>query len=1171
MFRIPVKLPIALALLMPCAASAFNPQYYSNESKLSSGRWVKIKVTETGMQQITYDQLREWGFDDPAKVEVYGYGGVVGCEDRMTASLPDDLPRQLSVDAGDRILFYGESNCRLNFSYLNAYTARYITPVFERNCVADAGYYFITDSFSDSQSAPEAPVDIIPYEESDTYRDYHRSIGGHEEEADNPFSRGQLYFGPDFAASRSMSLSFPMPDRYLDSDDGNSVSVFPLLICGNKLGYFDVDINGTASRTAVAFVNDTESYLGFGHTLPQSSSQSNINKFIKKTEVDGADELLNVTITAEADYSYAALDNLTFYYPRKNILRGAQMLITDDMLPAGIIERIFDADERLMVWSVQRAYNVAPFETRYNADDSTLCFSVNANYSASTTNGAGFRAIVFDPEAKEGFHAVEYAGEVANQNLHAVEAPDFVILTTELCRQQAERLAQLHRDYLDHNVLVLDQESIFNEFSSGTPSNMGIRRAVKMFYDRGLDKTGASKMRAFLLFGGGMYDNRALSSTAKAFADMGALTLTYGTKDHAVMAYTTKSYTTDAYYGMVADNSAAFNIRTAQQQVAVGRIPAYNEGDAAAAVDKIEEYLKFPPTFDVNHRALILTDSGDVNSHMVNGEGVAKILSTNSPGITNVKVYDALYQLKGNYCPLATNAFADALKNGVGFVSYSGHGKMDYFSRHHLWDISDVVSTDYAFYPLAILATCHAYDFDLALNDITSEMLFKSKGGMIGVIGHCRTAYQTANQVLNELVAKAYSAADQTTLTGDIYRIARNSMAKSYSMSTQYLDNTLCYNHAGDPALPLYAPDNALTVTAINDVAMQPADDSDAAVAKIVPHVANTVEGFIGKTDDPSQVDETFNGHVQLSLYEAPTKRSIYIHPVTDWELRDTAAVVALDQDILCDAVAPVVDGRFSLKFSAPLPARKGSSNRLTLYAYRNDNSRYVSNFVANAVVDQSAEPDEPTDSEPPVISQMYIDTPQFRSGDVVSNNFTVYAVVEPDESGIRKQTSFINGKTRLALDGTRFLPIHTPNMRNQPDGTTLISYPISLISDGHHEMKLTVLDNVGNSSSQTIEFVVINEPATASLSVGERPARVEATIELDHTFTKQPEGRLVIEDADGNTVRTVDNCSFPYSWDLFDAEGNPVSDGLYSAYAILSSGLHYASTPHTPILVLQK
>ena len=52
------------------------PGYFGTTSALSSGKWVKIKVSATGMQQITPQQLAEWGFSDPSKVAVCGYGGA---------------------------------------------------------------------------------------------------------------------------------------------------------------------------------------------------------------------------------------------------------------------------------------------------------------------------------------------------------------------------------------------------------------------------------------------------------------------------------------------------------------------------------------------------------------------------------------------------------------------------------------------------------------------------------------------------------------------------------------------------------------------------------------------------------------------------------------------------------------------------------------------------------------------------------------------------------------------------------------------------------------------------------------------------------------------------------------------------------------------------------------
>ena len=47
---------IAVAVSAVMAAHALPADYYATESKLASGHWVKVKVTETGMQQLTFDQ-----------------------------------------------------------------------------------------------------------------------------------------------------------------------------------------------------------------------------------------------------------------------------------------------------------------------------------------------------------------------------------------------------------------------------------------------------------------------------------------------------------------------------------------------------------------------------------------------------------------------------------------------------------------------------------------------------------------------------------------------------------------------------------------------------------------------------------------------------------------------------------------------------------------------------------------------------------------------------------------------------------------------------------------------------------------------------------------------------------------------------------------------------------
>ena len=112
--------------------------------------------------------------------------------------------------------------------------------------------------------------------------------------------------------------------------------------------------------------------------------------------------------------------------------------------------------------------------------------------------------VAFDP-AKTLYKIKEYE-VLPNQNIHGIPTPDMVIICPTKLLAKAERLAQIHRDHDNYDVLVLNQKDIFNEFSSGTPDAMAYRLMLKMFYDRNPEK-----LKHLLLFGGGYFDNRQLS------------------------------------------------------------------------------------------------------------------------------------------------------------------------------------------------------------------------------------------------------------------------------------------------------------------------------------------------------------------------------------------------------------------------------------------------------------------------------------------------------------------------------------------------------------------------------------------------------------------------------------------------------------------------------------
>lgn len=1139
-----IMLKSITTVIAACAAlssTALAPDFYSGSSVLSSGRWVKIRVSESGIQQITNTQLEQWGFDDPSKVTVYGFGGVVPAVDILNSDLGDDLPQQTILRLDDRILFYGESNVRAQLDFRGINYTPGAEPV--RNTATDAGYYFLTDS------RPEETLEPIAFNATSGSQEIsrHRAISFFEEELTNPASAGQLFFGRDISDGTATEVSFDIPDR--DCEASDEICLSCVLVGSGSMPKFSITYSGSGS-TQTSPYTITRNTGATGSQYIFTTNYNTSDALIRiSTMPDGVSRFnLSVSAAADAAMDYGALDYAAIHYLRYNRLGSNNYItMTFDEIQSGSKIVVSDANSDVRIWDIGNPCKVTPYTTEFDPASSSVSCTTNRSYSLSSTS-AGCRAIAFDPAKEQ--NSVEYAGEVANQDLHSLQTPDMLIISSDVCMEQAERLAEIHRQYLGHDVIVIGQEQIFNEFSSGSPSPCAYRRFAKMLYDRN-----SSKMRHLLLFGGGSYDNLGLSPTAKSLKEQGAALMTYGTLDPAYMGTETKSYSADAYFGFMSDNFRPSQITSQQMSINVGRIPATDAAKAATAVDKIESYLTQLPSVDITHRAIVVADAGDRNSHMSNAENICNALQTYSPGITIVKAYNSIYPWKNSDAPYARAAIAQALKMGSGIFMFTGHGKPDSFSAQNLWNISYVNSTEYDFYPLAMFATCNSYTFDRISSDITESMLYKRDGGMIAIIGACRTVYENSNQLLGTATARAYGEASESTTTGDIFRNARNRVIAENINSSTHTINTLCYNLAGDPGLPVYAASPSAVIETVNGVAL------NAASHTLVPLEANEITGYI-KTSTGS-VDTEFNGTVILSIYESPKTVNTLSRSSAEISVE-----IDMDEDLLAQTAAEVSNGRFSATMTPPLPSRSGQYNRLTVLAYTSDLKQFAKTYSTVITVNPDNE-NASTDTEGPEITELYIDSPDFNDGDAVPASFRVYATIGNDPSGIMSTTGSIGGEIRITIDGSRVIPVLGTSLTYMADGSISLSCPVNSITDGRHELTINVSDNSGNTSSESISFIVISEPADATLQIAETPARTEATIALDHNFPEEPSGRLVIEDCEGNTILSRDNCQFPFSWDLTDGE-NMVADGIYRAYAILKSGVVYGSTPKTPIVVIQ-
>ena len=102
-----VMVATGLALLGSQHTYALDITHFADSSKLATGRWVKIKVSQTGIHEITADDARAWGFSNLSQVHVFGMGGLPLSE-KLSEDIPDDLPQLPVVRTEGKLLFYAQ-------------------------------------------------------------------------------------------------------------------------------------------------------------------------------------------------------------------------------------------------------------------------------------------------------------------------------------------------------------------------------------------------------------------------------------------------------------------------------------------------------------------------------------------------------------------------------------------------------------------------------------------------------------------------------------------------------------------------------------------------------------------------------------------------------------------------------------------------------------------------------------------------------------------------------------------------------------------------------------------------------------------------------------------------------------------------------------------------------
>ena len=156
--------------LMKSRAAGKSASLYADHSVLASGAWAKIRVSQSGIHQLTDAVVRQAGFSNINKVKIYGYGGNLQNEALIAGELKklDDLQEVPQCIVDGKHYFYAKGPV----SWEDKTSIQRI-----RNPYSDYGYYFITQTGEEPARMDSATFISTYFPQAEDYHSLYEKDG----------------------------------------------------------------------------------------------------------------------------------------------------------------------------------------------------------------------------------------------------------------------------------------------------------------------------------------------------------------------------------------------------------------------------------------------------------------------------------------------------------------------------------------------------------------------------------------------------------------------------------------------------------------------------------------------------------------------------------------------------------------------------------------------------------------------------------------------------------------------------------------------------------------------------------------------------------------------------------------------------------------------------------
>lgn len=1083
---------------------------YSNQSVLASGKWAKIRVKETGVCKISYQELKSMGFSDPSKVSVYGYGGNI-LEEDFSYPKVDDLPAVPAYDNGSALFFYVKGTTK--WFYQKIYRCEF-------NHYADEGYYFLTDSGTAKRIKVDGKyqaMDSVPLVNEYLYADVY-----HKEEL-NLVHSGRVWYSDIMHKDDTKSFSFSVPNINKDKDMMVLVSSAAY---SDKKTILNVECEGMQRSVSFSLVQ------------AESHVRASLGAIALETKPTSEQISVNLKYLGQNTADYALVDRILLNAYAKLQMVGGYLLFRNPDYKSYFDDKyvkfsVKKAKSTTQIWNVTDPADIKGVPTLFAGD--SLVFCVNHKDLQEF--------VAVDPDGS-GFVSAELVGSVKNQNLHGMKNVDFVIISHPDFVSEAERLAEKHRQVDGVNVAVVSTEEVYNEFSSGTPDATAYRWLMKMLYDR----EGGRKY--LLLFGDGCFDNKGILATNSNPST--AFVLTY---QSFMSLDETSSYTTDDYFGFLDDDEGGTkggnSNANSKMDIGVGRLPVASVKQAKSMVDKIINYIDNSSYGTWKNRVLLVADDNEESKTSKTkffsySETIESIIYRSNPAMEVKKLYfDAYFRAVGSNgarFPDLEKDLSDAIDEGFSYLNYVGHSSKTTWSAEKVFTQTQAASLHNKNLGFWFTASCEFSQFDDLTISGGEDLVLNPDGGAIAIYSSTRTVYDDRNDRLNRALVPYLFARDED---GRPYRLGE--MVRLSKQSIPNDSNKLAFVFMGDPMLRMNYPELLVSTDSLK---------TDSGCLTDTLRALSSVRLWGSILDEEGNKITTFNGKVHVTVYDKQqtlyTRANLYD---TEEQILENRFAYTARPNLLFSGVAEVEDGEFMVVFRVPKDiVYSYGTGRISYYAYDEENGFDAQGAYEDFYVGGS-DTISFSDLQGPEVA-LYMNNELVTRSVKVHETPTFYAYIQ-DPNGINTTGAGIGHDLTLALNDSKEVVVLNPYFSYDmgSDNSGYVRYQFPELEEGHYTLTFKAWDLLNNSTTRQMEFDVVKglRIDMEELALYPNPAKDKVTIRVTHDRpSEKVTYRLMVFDLGGRMVYRSEPASdvtdgvLEFDWDLKMSNGARLREGSY-------------------------